>query len=576
MINFDVDGARRAGYNDDQIADALAQKANFDVQGARAAGFKSQDVIARLTAQPAPRPAAPAPQTAMADDPGVMGSMVIGAGRTFDRVGKGMQQIYHGITGNDQAADQLRQEAADDDVQYKKLQQQHPFATAAGEALPSMVVPVGTSATVLGTAGKLAASAAVPSALEYGSVEERAKNAAASATGAVVGGVVVPKAVGAAFQGSKNALRGLVGTITPEAKALAAKAESMGIKVNVAQLGDSKFLKTLSSAIEQMPFTGGAQAASKQRGDFTRAVAKTFGEDVDKITPEVYASARTRLGQSFDDLAMRNTLRVDDTVMSRLDGILDEARQMADDSTIKAVDSSISRILKQSNASADMTGGKAGANTIIELPGAAYSSIDKKLGEAIKNGGEKGNYLKQVQLALREAMDQSISATDQEAWNQTRTQYKNLKAVRDIVAKDGADGNVQPNMLLNALNGSEAGKEAMAMGTRGQLGDLGRIGKQFVRDSIPNSGTAQRAMAMGLIGGGGFAFGATPEQVAGMMVGGATAGRLANKILSSPKTIAALQKQGMTLKEFVKLPPSKLNQIIGGMTGMATAEDMRN
>ena len=568
-LNFDVDGARKAGYTDAQIADTLAQKANFDTAGARAAGFKDVDIISRLVA-PKAQP------KVEAEDPGVAQSILIGAGRTFDRVGKGVQQVYHDIHNNDKASADLKAEADANDKIYKGLQEIHPIATSVGEALPSMVVPVGATATVAGTAAKLAGAAAAPELLSYGTAEERLKNAATSGAGAVVGGVVIPKAVGATVQAGKNALRGLAGNVTPEALALAAKAEQMGIKVNAAQLGDSKFLKTLSSSLEQMPFTGAAQVSSKQRGDYTRAVSRTFGENTDKVTPAVYGAARTRLGQQFDDLSMRNTLNVDSKLMDDLDGILSSATQFGDDSTIKAVNSAYDRLIKQSNAAADMTGGKAGAKTVMEMPGAAYSSLDKQLGNIIKGGGEKGTYIKEMQNVIRDAMDRSISPADQAAWTQARTQYKNLKAVRDIVARDAGDGNIPPAQLLNALNNTEAGKEAMAMGNRGTLGELGRIGKQFVKDSVPNSGTAQRAIAMGLIGGGGFAFGASPAEVAGMLAGGATAGRLVNKILMSPKVIESLSKQGMTVKDLMKLPPETITQIIGGMSGMVTAKEMSN
>ncbi len=581
-LDFDLEGARRAGYTDDQIADVLAQKAGFDAVGARNAGFKSVDIIGRLT-QPTPQPAAPAPikdNIGQPDDPGVMGSIVIGAGRTVDRVGKGMQQLWNGVRGDTAANAELERQANNDQEQYAKLQKQHPIATGVGEALPSMVIPVGGAATALGTAGRMAAASAIPSALEYGTAEERAKNAAGSAAGAVIGGVVVPKAVGAVYQGGKNALRSLVGNVTPEAIDLAAKAEAAGIKVNAAQLGDSKFLKTLAASLEQMPFTGAAQTASKQRGDFTRAVSKTFGDDVDKITPEVYAANRKRLGQQFDDLAMRNTLNLDSKVMNRLDNTLEEARQFGDDGTIRAVENLYNRIIKQSNATskevASAFDGIPAHKTVMEIPGAAYSSMDKAMGEIIKGGGEKGNYVKQMQLALREGMDQSISATDKAAWDQTRGQYKNLKAIRDVVSRDAGDGNIPPTQLMSALNSTEAGKEAMAMGSRGQLGDLGRVGRQFVRDSVPNSGTAQRAIAMGLIGGGGYAFGAEPAQIAGMLAGGATAGRVINKMINNPNVIAALGQQGMKVSDLIKLPPGEVARILGGIAGMTTANNAGN
>jgi len=127
---------------------------------------------------------------------------------------------------------------------------------------------------------------------------------------------------------------------------------------------------------------------------------------------------------------------------------------------------------------------------------------------------------------------------------------------------------------MSALNNTEAGKEAMAMGTRGTLGELDQIGKQFVRDQVPNSGTAQRAIAMGLIGGGGYAFGAEPTTIAGMVAGSATAGRLLNKILTDPKNIERLTQQGISLSDLSKLPPDKITQILGGLTGMSVSNRM--
>lgn len=142
--------------------------------------------------------------------------VTIGAGRTFDRVGKGMEQLYLGakaalspkdltsiVTGKPNAQlqqDELAQRAAEEDRLYKPLQEQHPIATGIGEALPSMVIPVGGGATLGATAARLAAAGALPGALEYGSAEERAGRAALGAGAGVVGGVVVPKVLGAAVR----------------------------------------------------------------------------------------------------------------------------------------------------------------------------------------------------------------------------------------------------------------------------------------------------------------------------------------------------------------------------------------
>lgn len=54
---FDVEGARRAGYTDAEIADHLAQQGGFDATGARKRGYTDADIIGHLTgATPHPEP----------------------------------------------------------------------------------------------------------------------------------------------------------------------------------------------------------------------------------------------------------------------------------------------------------------------------------------------------------------------------------------------------------------------------------------------------------------------------------------------------------------------------------------
>ncbi|CAB4196197.1 LT_GEWL domain containing protein, partial [uncultured Caudovirales phage] len=48
-IDFDLVGARNAGYSYGEIADGLSAKANFDVDGARKAGYSSRDIALRLS-----------------------------------------------------------------------------------------------------------------------------------------------------------------------------------------------------------------------------------------------------------------------------------------------------------------------------------------------------------------------------------------------------------------------------------------------------------------------------------------------------------------------------------------------
>lgn len=81
---FDIDGARKAGYSEDEIADHLAKQSNFDAQGARSAGYSSADIIGHLSGAKSAQPsasAAPAKTITMPQKPDAlsmqMGNMVV-------------------------------------------------------------------------------------------------------------------------------------------------------------------------------------------------------------------------------------------------------------------------------------------------------------------------------------------------------------------------------------------------------------------------------------------------------------------------------------------------------------------
>lgn len=148
------------------------------------------------------------------DTPGFGESALIGAGRTIDRVAKGMQQLYYGATGNQQALAALKTAAADDDKAYAPLREARPWATGIGEAAPSMVIPGGGASTLLGNVGRMALAGAVPGALEYGSAGDRLERAGIGAIGGAAVpalGVAAKTAMSAAeplFQGGRDAIVG--------------------------------------------------------------------------------------------------------------------------------------------------------------------------------------------------------------------------------------------------------------------------------------------------------------------------------------------------------------------------------
>ncbi len=124
-----------------------------------------------------------------------------------------------------------------------------------------------------------------------------------------------------------------------------------------------------------------------------------------------------------------------------------------------------------------------------KVPGRGYQAFDSQLGQVARSGTPQGHYVGRVQREVRSAMDDAISPADREAWNQLRREYGNRKTIRDLVAK-GDGGEISPAALSGRVTSNNAGKEAMASGRRGGMGELARIGQRIKEP--PSSGTAER------------------------------------------------------------------------------------
>ena len=396
--------------------------------------------------------------------------------------------------------------------------------------LPTMFVPGANTYTGAATIGGLL-GATQPVA----EGESRALNTAAGA-GAGVVGQGVGNAIGRVLKPVQSALP------AQEAR-LAAEAARRNIPLTAGQATGSRPLQVAESVMENLPFTAGPQLAQKQaqKSAFNRAVGSTFGSAEDALTPQVLGDARSRIGQQFTELAGRNTLKADDALMNSLSQIDDEARKYLTPDVGKVVLNRIDDVMARiENGS---------------MSGTAYRNLDSELGKASRSAssGDLRHALGQLRSALREAMDGSISPADKTAWQQARRQYANLMTVAPIAAKDEL-GNVSGRTLLNAANTSN--KNAKFGGTS-ELAELGRVGRAFVADNVPNSGTAQRQFMQSLMtGGGGAGIGAVGAAATGndpvqgaLIGGGVTAGgllapRAFQALMNSPAGQAYL-KQGL-------------------------------
>lgn len=330
-----------------------------------------------------------------------------------------------------------------------------------------------------------------------GNLSRGGQYAAASGAGAAMAGVqpmdegdnrLMNTAIGGALGagGQRGAeILGAAGNraaqaVGPQLRQLYEAAKARGIDLTPAQISDSRALRFFQSQLSRLPLSGAGKGA-EQRAAWNRQLAKEIGEDADAVTPEVYARAKARHSKQFEDLTSRNTLQVTDDLIGKLEAIKAEAAMLGDD-TAKAVSNAV-----------DAFYSRVGKGDTV--PGRVYQSFDSVLGRASRAGNEAGHYLGQVRGAIQSAMDDSISAADQVAWRKLRQEYANRKTIRDLVAKsDGED--ISPVSLMGRATANNYGKESMASGTRGGIGELARIGQRLKEP--PSSGTAERLASMGL------------------------------------------------------------------------------
>lgn len=375
---------------------------------------------------------------------------------------------------------------------------------------------VGNAVSVMAPAG------VVTNATRAGSaVNTAARTLAANpVTQAVAGGVggsvgqatdspVAGAAAAMAVPLGVSIMRGLVSPSgvhpSAETRRLVDVARNEGIPLSPGQVTGSRPLRTTESVFATLPTTAGPQAArdQAQREAWNRAVLTRAGVRGEaSATPDVLQAARDRIGGELGAIAARNEMQVSNTVLQDLRQISSDARRYLPQDQARPVLNRIADFIDKIDT------------TTYRVPGEAYAKLDSALSAQIRGtmDGNVRHTLQGLRDALRAGMDASISGADAAAWQEARRQYANLSIVTramNLPNAQTAAGNIPPAALSNAI--ATGPQRNYAMG-RGDLNDLARVGRAFIQDAIPNSGTPERLAIQNLMTGG----------LAG--VGGATGG----------------------------------------------------
>lgn len=264
----------------------------------------------------------------------------------------------------------------------------------------------------------------------------------------------------------------------------------------------------VSAALDAVPFSGRDASRAAQRSAFNKAISSTFGESSDNVASAV-RKGEAALGAKYDAVLGKYSIKADGALANDLDEVLQAARSELTDQQFGVVQRQVDNILSKIG-DGDVIDAQAGYN-IKKLLDRVAQSQDSSL----------AYHARDLRSAVVKALDRSLPPDVARGFAETRAQYANLIAVRKLV-KPGADGNITPAALGNIKN------------LRGKLKDVADVGAAFLKEPFGNSGTQNRLVGAGLVGGLGTGLVFDPTLAATTALTGATVGRGANALLQNP------------------------------------------
>lgn len=341
----------------------------------------------------------------------------------------------------------------------------------AGKAIPAAATMVVPGAN--GFMGSMLTGAALGGLEPVGTGESRSANVAGGTLGGGLG-YGVSKVLGGVVAPVKTALN-------PEQQRLAQILMDNGVNLDLAQITGSKPLKIINSVLDNLPITSSISAsrAAAQNQAFTKAAMSKAGENSSVATPEAVDKMFTRLGGNFANVYGRNSVKVDNPLMNDM----------------------VDALSKSDNAGPIVSKTDKIMNLGPDIPGQKYQDVRTQLRTLQgSTDPEVRNAARDLKYALDGAARRSVSPDDAALLDKTRQEYGNAKSIAQAQkASNAVGGNVPPAQLRMAVaNGDPRGYVT----GKGDLNDLSRAGTEILRDTTPNSGTAQRLFYQGLLTGG--------------------------------------------------------------------------
>lgn len=324
---------------------------------------------------------------------------------------------------------------------------------------------------------------------------------------------------------------------------------SEGIRPTAGQVTGNKGLQYAEAEL------GGARAADMmddQARAFTEAAMRRAG-GAGLATPENMASLKAQIGQGFDDVAARNSVRVDQSLVDDFNGTMREYNRVLGSEQKQIVGNIAQDIVDRF---------KAGSGS---LSGKDYQMLRSRLSKRAQNAAGSDNELAEAYRGLRNALDRgmerSVRPEDAGEWARLNKEYGNMKTLQKASVGGGEDaglGIISPARLRMAAS---SGKNLDKFTTgKSDFSELSKAG-QAMMTPLPQSGTNSRQVARNLgpivpmmIGSAtGAAAGGQENGILGALGGaalGALAPKVAGKALMSRPAQAYLMNQAAPAVNF--------------------------
>lgn len=272
-------------------------------------------------------------------------------------------------------------------------------------------------------------------------------------------------------------------------------ARQRNIPLNAAQVTGSQPLKYADRALDFIPSSSGPQQAFKdaQRTAWQRELLGEGNQIGNEASQQVMGDFKRRTGNVYKDIASRNVINVDQPLKDALDNVAIERNLSRMDANKRRI---VESYLEEFNTA------PIGSTFRADAYQNTRSMLDKEAKSMRNSNPRESNSLFEIRNALDDAMNRSVSPADSAALRQNNRDYMVMKSIQRGINPTTEE--ISPNLLINELTRKNPNSVIYGQGDQ-SLNDIAKVGKEFISQQTPNSGTAQISKMIALLTGAGAA-----------------------------------------------------------------------